>query len=32
MASTRVITDEELLQLPRDDGNKYEAVTGAAPT
>lgn len=28
MASTRVITDEELLQLPRDDGNKYEVVDG----
>jgi Uma2 family endonuclease len=27
MASTRVITDEELLQLPKD-GNKYEVVDG----
>jgi Uma2 family endonuclease len=27
MASTRVVTDEELLRLPRD-GNKYEVVEG----
>ena len=27
MATTRVITDEELLQLPKD-GNKYEVVDG----
>lgn len=27
MATTRVITDEELLRLPKD-GNKYEAVDG----